>query len=87
MMLSGIHQYNSQRNESTHAYVNEFETFTAKYFLQTNMRSRTNDRQWALLLFQNAKFSANTQDAVVFQLTKTHPFINQKSERYNRRPK
>lgn len=50
------------------SYANKFEENVAKYVLQKKTRATADDQQWALLLIQNANYSAGSRNELALQL-------------------
>lgn len=68
-LLTDIHKCRRSPKETAEAYACRFESNVAKYVHQKSVRSARDDQQWALLMIQNANLSADTYNALTFQLT------------------
>lgn len=68
-LLSNIQLCQRNSNETVPVYVNRFRSTMAIYVNQTAELSNFEDRQFAIILLQNAKLSSNNMNAVTFQLS------------------
>lgn len=68
-LLRAIHQCKRDENQTVESYANNFQAKLAAFLHQNNSRSSSDDQKWDLLLLQNDNLSADTLNALIFQLT------------------